>query len=428
MIELVAIFAGFLILLAAGMPVPFSILVTGMVYLFSYSGWGAFDGLGLISWASLDNFILTAIPFFILMAELLQASGLTARAYRGLVVFTSRIPGRLLQANIAGCALFAAVSGSSIVTAASIGSVALPELLKRNYDRKLSVGSIAAGGTLGILVPPSIVMIIYSSFTETSIVKLFMAGVVPGILLTLMFMIYIAVHAVIDPKVVGDRSSAVAQGGLLKAAGEVLPLLVLIVLTMGSMYLGIVTPTEAAAIGCGLAIAASLIWGSLRWRDFFDCIARAVLITGNILFIVYAAYVFSHAMSLAGEGEKLTQFIVDLNLNRTEFLFALTVLYSILGCLVESVGMIVVTVPLLYPILPHFGMDPIWFGVVVAIFIELGQVTPPIGINLFVIQSIWKGKLSEIAVGTIPFHVLMLLLLILLMIWPEIALWLPSHM
>ena len=271
-------------------------------------------------------------------------------------------------------------------------------------------------------------LIIYSTFTETSIAKLFVAGIVPGILLALMFMIYIAIHALLVPGIVGKREAAPTAPNRWKAVGDVCPLLTLIVATLGSIYMGLVTPTEAAAVGCCLAIGLSVVWGDLRWTTFRGALGHTVTISGNILFIVYAAYVFSHAMSIAGIGEKVTNFVIGLHLNRTEFLVALVILFTVLGCLVESIGMIVVTVPLLYPILPQYGIDPIWFGIAVAMFIELGQISPPIGINLFVIQSIWSGKLSDVVLGTIPFHLIMLVLLLLLMIWPEIALWLPSRM
>jgi tripartite ATP-independent transporter DctM subunit len=197
---------------------------------------------------------------------------------------------------------------------------------------------------------------------------------------------------------------------------------------MGSLYFGWVTPTEAAAVGCLLAFFVSAIWGRLRWQELRTAVISAVMISGNILLIVYTAFVFSYAISVAGVGESLTSWMVGLKLSRLEFFFALFILYTILGCLVESLGMIVITVPLLYPVLLKYGIDPVWFGIILVLFIELGQISPPIGINLFVIQSIWDGKLSDIVWGTIPFHLLMFVLLVALVFWPEIALWLPNHM
>ncbi len=319
-VELVFILAVFLALLCVGMTIPFAILVPSVLYLLTHAGLAGLKGLGLVSWGSMDSFTLSAIPLFILMAEILQESKLSMRVYRGLSTLVAWMPGGLLQTNIAGCAIFAAISGSSVVTAASIGRVALPELQRRNYSPRLSAGSLAAGGTLGILIPPSIAMIVYGTFTETSVAKLFMAGVMPGLLLTSMFMCYIAVHAWLRPEVSPVVRRKHSTREILSALLDVIPFV--------------------------------------------------VLITGT------------------GVGEQITQFLVGLKLSRLEFFGALFILYTVLGCLVESLGMIVVTVPLLYPVLLQYGVDPIWFGVILVLFIEMGQISPPIGINLFVIQSI----------------------------------------
>jgi tripartite ATP-independent transporter DctM subunit len=428
LIQIAVVFAGFLVLLAAGMAIPLAILVPGVVYLLLQGGLPALKGLGLVSWGSMSSFTLTAIPLFILMAEILQRSGLSQRVYRGLSGLVAPLPGGLLQTNVAGCAVFAAINGSSVATAVTIGKVALPQLLKRGYSPALSAGSLAAGGTLGILIPPSLAMIVYGAFTETSVAKLFMAGVVPGVVLTALFMTYIAVHALVRPQDAprerGFRSVAEAARGVV----DLLPFVVLIAGILGGLYTGLVTPTEAAALGCLLSIVVSMIWGDLSWKIFRDSLRYSIPVIGNILFIIYAAYVFSYAISLGGIGVRLTEFIVGLGLNKYEFFLALFLLYTVLGCLVESFGMIVLTVPLLNPVLHSYGIDPIWFGIILVLFIELGQISPPIGINLFVIQSIWKGKLSDVILGTIPFHLLMFVLLGLLVFFPDLALWLPAHM
>ena len=427
-LQLAMVFAVFLGLLMAGMQVPFAISVPALLYLVMHGGVDALRGLGLISWGSTNSFTLTSIPLFILMAELLQRSGLSDRIYRGLAKLVSPLPGGLLQTNIAGCALFSAISGSSVATAAAIGTPALPQLAARNYDRRLSAGSLAAGGTLGILIPPSIAMIVYGAFTETSIAKLFMAGVVPGLLLTAMFMGYIAVHSWMRPSIAPREPAPRGLGELTRAIVDLLPFALLIGGTMGSIYLGFVTPTEAAAVGCVLAYVIACVWGSMPWSNVRAALRSTVLICGNILFIVYAAFIFSYAISLGGVGEALTNWIITLDLSRTQFFLALVVLYTVLGCLVESLGMIVITVPLLYPVLLKYDLDPVWFGVMLVLFIEMGQISPPLGINLFVIQSIWDGKLADVVVGTIPFHLLMLVLVGMLAVWPEIALWLPEQM
>lgn len=425
-IELVFILVVFVALLCFGMTIPFAITVPSVLYLVMHAGLPGLKGLGLVTWGSMNSFTLTAIPLFILMAEILQESQLSLRVYRGLSKLVAWMPGGLLQTNIAGCAIFSAISGSSVVTAASIGRVALPELARRNYSPRLSAGSLAAGGTLGILIPPSIAMIVYGTFTETSVAKLFMAGVVPGLLLTAMFMAYIAAHALLDPTVGPKEQGARNIGELLAAVVDVFPFVVLIGGTIGSIYTGLVTPTEAAAVGCMLATIIAKIWGESDFGVFKRALQSTTRVCGNILFIVYAAFLFSYAISYAGVGEQITEFLIGLKLSKMAFFVALFVLYTVLGCLVESLGMIVVTVPLLYPVLLQYGIDPIWFGVILVVFIEMGQISPPIGINLFVIQGIWKGKLSDVVMGTIPFHLIMFVLLLLLVIFPDIALWLPS--
>jgi len=426
-LQLIGSFGIFLALLAAGMAVPFAIAVPGVIYLLMQNGLTALKGIGLITWGSMYSFTLTAIPLFVLMAELMQRSGLSFRIYRGLAKMVSRLPGGLLQTNIVGCALFASISGSSVATAASIGGVALPQLVARNYDRRLSAGSLAAGGTLGILLPPSIAMIIYGSFTETSVAKLFMAGVVPGIMLTLMFMAYIAVRSFWGgavPKDTGDDSGQT----VLMALADIVPFALLILGIMGSIYAGWATPTEAASGGCLFALILCLVWGNLTWRQFVDAMHRTVQICGNLMFIIYSAYIYAYAIGVAGVGESVTAWLVGLHLSHFQFFGALFVLYTVLGCLVESIGMIVITVPLLYPVLGNYGIDPIWFGVILVMYVELGQISPPIGINLFVIQSIWDGELSDVVMGTIPFHIIMFVLLALLTVFPQLALWLPGQM
>ena len=425
-LQLAGSFGIFLLLLAAGMAVPFAIAVPGIIYLLMQNGLIALKGIGLVTWGSMDSFTLTAIPLFVLMAELMQRSGLSFRIYRGLAKMVSRLPGGLLQTNIVGCALFASISGSSVATAASIGGVALPQLVQRNYNRRLSAGSLAAGGTLGILLPPSIAMIIYGSFTDTSVAKLFMAGVVPGAMLTLMFMVYIGVRSLWSGAV--PREPQGEGPNLLAAIADVVPFVLLIGAIMGSIYAGWATPTEAASGGCLFSLILCLIWGDLTWKHLTEALHRTVQICGNLLFIIYAAYVYAYAIGVAGVGESVTAWLIGLHLSHFQFFGALFVLYTVLGCLVESIGMIVITVPLLYPILGSYGIDPIWFGVILVMYVELGQISPPIGINLFVIQSIWDGELSDVVMGTIPFHIIMFMLLLLLTIFPSLALWLPGQM
>ncbi len=420
-------FALFLGLLTAGMAVPFAIAVPAVFYLLLQGGLPTLNSLGLVSWGSMNSFTLTCVPLFMLMAEILRVSGLSSRIYSGLAKLVAKLPGGLLQTNIAGCAVFASVSGSSIATAASIGGVALPQLIRRNYNRSLAAGSLAAGGTLGILLPPSFGMIVYGTFTETSVPKLFMAGVVPGLIMTVFFMSYIGVHAKLWPHVAPREPGVRSLAEFVRALGDVLPFALLITGTLGGIYAGLVTTTEGATIGCLLAMVLGAVWGDLTWSGIVEAMHNTVKFSGNILFIIFVAYIFSYAISFAGIGEAVTSFIVGLHLSRLEFFFALFVLYTVLGCLIESIGMIVITVPLIFPVLPSYGIDPIMFGVILVLFVELGQISPPIGINLFVIQSIWDGKLSQVVTGTIPFHLIMFVVLALVVLWPELALWLPGR-
>jgi len=427
-LQIIATFVLFLVLLTCGMAVPFAIAVPAIFYLLLQGGLPSLNSLGLVSWGSMNSFVLTCVPLFMLMAEILRVSGLSGRIYRGLSKLVSKLPGGLLQTNIAGCAVFASVSGSSIATAASIGGVALPQLIQRKYDRPLAAGSLAAGGTLGILLPPSFGMIVYGTFTETSVPKLFMAGVVPGLIMTLFFMLYIGAHATLFPNVAPREAGPRSLHEFIAALADVLPFAVLIAGTLGGIYAGWVTTTEGATIGCSLAIILGLLSGGLTFGRLVEAMHNTIKFSGNILLIIFTAYVFSYAISFAGIGEKVTSFIVGLHLSRLEFFFALFLLYTVLGCLIESLGMIVITVPLIFPVLPSYGIDPLLFGVVLVLFVELGQISPPIGINLFVIQSIWDGKLSEVILGTIPFHLTMFVVLALVILWPDLALWLPHHL
>src|ERR1700733_8257049 len=245
--------------------------------------------------------------------------------------------------------------------------------------------------------------------------------------MTVLFMTYIGIHATLAPHVAPREPGLRSLGELVRALGDVLPFALLITGTLGGIYAGLVTTTEGATIGCILAIILGALWGDLRLAGLIEAMHNTVKFSGNILFIIFVAYIFSYAISFAGIGETVTQFIVGLKLSRLEFFVALFVLYTVLGCLIESIGMIVITVPLIFPVLPSYGIDPIMYGVILVLFVELGQISPPIGINLFVIQSIWDGRLSQVVAGTIPFHLIMFVVLALVVLWPELALWLPGR-
>jgi len=427
-VQFCVVLVAFLALLLSGMWIPFAVSISAVLYIYLASGWDGFGGIGLAAWGSVNSFTLTAIPLFILMAELMMESGLTMRVYRGLSYLVRWLPGGLLQTNVAGCAVFAAISGSSVATAVAIGSVALPQLEQRGYSRGLAAGTVAAGGTLGILIPPSIAMIIYGTFTDTSISKLFMAGVLPGLALVLIFMLYVAIRCKVNPAL-APRETLDAPPPAAQIIADLVPFGLLIFGVMGSLYAGIVTPTEAAAVGACLAAVISRIWGQLTWQAFRRSLRKTVQASGAILFIVFAAYLFSYAIAMVGVTDELTHMLRAWNLSTLELLLAIVVLYTILGFVMDSIGIMVITVPILHPILTSYGIDPIWFGVLMVILIELGQIHPPVGLNLFVVKSVSpKASFGEITLGILPFCGLLYLLMVIMVAVPQLALWLPSSM
>jgi len=373
----------------------------------------------------MNSSTLSAIPLFILMADILLRAGVSDHFYNGLSVLVRRLPGGLLQTNIAGCALFSAISGSSVATAASIAVVAVPKQRQEGYDHSMTAGSLAAGGTLGILIPPSIPMIIYSSFAEVSVTDLFAASMLPGIALTLIFMCYIGAMAVIRPSIAPSmRRDTDRIRDYFVALRLILPLLLLMTVVLGTIYTGVATPTESAALGTigSLIIAAGA--RRLTIRVFHDALISTIKVSAAVLFITMAAFVFAYGMEKGGVGRLLTEWVASLDLSKATFLLVLLVGYAILGCVVDSIGMIVLTVPLLVPILNNMGIDLLWFGVALVVVVELGQITPPLGVNLFVIESIARRGLLEVIRGTAPYYFLIVAFLVLLAIFPEMCTWL----
>ena len=421
-IPLLLLFVG---LLVSGMWIPFAVGIAALAYLLHAGGVPSLTSLGLVSWGSMNSFTLTAIPLFILMAEILLESGLSQRIFRGLSQVVRFLPGGLLQTNIAGCAVFAAVSGSSVACAASIGTVSVPQLRQRGYDMSLASGTLAAGGTLGILIPPSIAMIVYGTFAETSIAKLFLAGIVPGLILTGLFMLYVGIRAVLNPSLAPKDNSGTTTAWL-AVVNDVMPFGVMIILLMGSLYSGIVTPTEAAALGCCIAWLVSKIWGEMSFSTLRRAIRKSVIATGSILFVVYAAFLFSYAIGLAGIAKEISEGVTQAGISKEMFLLFVVLALTILGCFVDSMGMMVITVPILLPSLHVYNIDPIWFGILIVLLVELGQVTPPMGMNLFVIKNISGESLSSVIRGTMPFWGLYLFLMVLIYFFPQIVLWLPG--
>ena len=424
-----ALFCGVLLaLLLGGMWVPFAIGVAGLFAIYLSDGFIGLHALGLVSWGTVNSFTLTAIPLFILMAEILQQGGVSHRFYQGLTVLVRGLPGGLMQTNVAGCALFAAISGSSVATAAAIGTVALPHLEQRKYDRRMAAGSLAAGGTLGILIPPSIPLIIYGTFTEVSIAKLFMAGFVPGFLLAFLFMLYIGIVSLLRPAVAPRESGSATRAEKFTAFLHLIPFIVLMVAVLGSIYAGLATPTEGAGVGCTISVIVALIWGRFGFAELHAAMIKAIRVSCTIILIVLMAFVFSYAVENAGISAKLTALLLGLGLSKYAFLAVVIVMYCILGCLMDSIAMIVLTIPLLFSSIVAFGFDPVWFGVILVLLLEVGMLTPPFGINLFVIQSISKWPLGDVVRGAWPYWIIILAYVGLLTAFPRIVTWLPAQM
>jgi C4-dicarboxylate transporter DctM subunit len=427
MMEGILIFGLLVGLIVGGMWVQFAVAGAGLTYLWLIKGFAGWKALGIVSWGSANSFTLAAIPLFILMAEILLGSGLSSRLYNGVSPFVRRLPGGLLHTNIAGSGIFAAISGGSAPTAAAMSTVALPELSARGYNIRLVSGSLAAGGTLGILIPPSITMIIYSTFTETSIAQLFSAGMLPGILLAAFYMGLIMIRCTMNPNLTPVDKSKITFKELTTAGLNVLPFLMLIFIVLGSIYGGIATPTEAGAIGVLGAMLVAGLYKRLSISLLRNALTRTIKMSGNILFIVFTSMIFAYATALSGAGETLVNYLQDANVSRFVFLIIVMVIFAILGCFMEGLGMIAIIVPVIFPALISLDINLIWFGVFVVILVELGQLTPPLGVILFVVASSSKKvKVEDVVMGTLPFFIVIVGFLFLLMAFPEIALYLPS--
>ncbi len=414
-----------------GQWIAFALGTTGSLLLFLSKGTLGLSVISSIAWNNANSYILIAIPLFLLMGEIILHSGAGGHFYTGMVALMGRSRGSLLHANTLCCAVFSAVSGSSVATAATIGTVAIPEMLKRGYQPKIVFGSLAAGGTLGILIPPSIVMVLYGALVQESVSKLFMAGVVPGLLLAGIFLLYGVLRVYFDPKLVpgpeANSSSGQPGVGRVEAIIHVVPIVTLLALVLGSIYAGVATPTEAAAVGAAGALLLATYYRTLTRKVFADSVMATVRTTCMISMIIIGAQILSTALTLSGLGREITGWVLNLGLSKWAFLACLVVLYAVLGCFVDGISMIYITLPVLFPAITAMGFDPIWFGVFLTVLIELGQITPPVGLNLFTIHAISEGhSFAEVVAGSTPYVMLILLMLLLLAIWPELATWLPA--
>lgn len=422
---LVVMFASLL----AGHWIALALGTVGVLVMFLSKGWLGLSSISSIVWNTTNSYLLIAIPLFQLMGEIILRTGVSQHFYRGMGALLERFPGGLFHANIGACALFGASAGSSVSTAATIGTVAIPELLKRGYDRKLTYGSIAAGGTLGILIPPSIPMILYGALVDESIARIFVAGIIPGLLLSALFSAYIFARVVVDPSLAPSVSAAVERRSKLVEVLHVVPISVLLVIVLGAIYAGYATPTESAALGVVGALILVRMYGQITYEAMQAAVMSSIRTACMVMLIVISAQVLSAALTYSGISRGLSEAIFNLGLSKWGFFAALVLLYIVLGCFVEGIAMIYITLPILYPVIRKFGFDPIWFGVVLVVLIEVGQIHPPLGINLFTIQSIARdANFGEIVFGALPFVAIILSMVLILAIFPGLATWLPSFL
>ena len=424
LVVLVVIMFTFLI---PGVWIAISLGITGLLGIILAGQMKMIKSISNISWNTTNDFILTAIPLFLFMGEIILASGISTKFYTSIAKWLKPVPGGLLHSNIIASSLFSAISGSSVATAAGIGSAAIPEMKKRGYRKELIYGSIASGGTLGILIPPSIVLILYGSITEESVIRLFSAAVIPGIVLTLLFIMYtLSVTLIKKNRVKDDFSTDIT---FLESLKGILPLVALMVIILGSLYTGKITPTESAAVGSFLSLVIGRYLGHLNVKKIVQAAKNAIKTTTMIVFIMIGAQIFSFAIVSSGINRELTTWVADMGFSPLGLLLVVCLIYIILGCVMDGPSMMLLTIPLIFPLIVQAGYDPIWFGVVLVILIELGQITPPMGLNLFVIQSIDpESKISEVVKGAIPYVFIMLVMVGILIAFPDLALWLPSTM
>ncbi len=419
---------GLLVLLALSIPVGIVLFLLAFGIDTFFSPFPLMRGLGQVVWSSSNSATLIAIPFFVLLGEILVRSGIAKRTYAALDAWVSWLPGGLIHANIATATLFSATSGSSVATAATVASVAMPQAERLGYDPRLFSGAIAAGGTLGIMIPPSINLIVYGFLTETSIPKLFLAGLIPGLLLALLFMAVTALICSVRPTLGGPGIPA-DWSRRLSGLKDLVPLLGLFGAIVGSIYAGWATPTEAAAVGVAMAFLIALLQRALSFRMILDSLRGTVRTTAMIMLVVIGAYVLNFVLTAAGVSSALQNFLQGLGLGPLETLLVIILMYIVLGFFIETLSLMVATIPIVVPIIVQLGYDPLWFGILMIMLVEMALITPPVGLNLYVVQAARdSGSFSDVMIGVIPYAIAMLVMAALLVIFPAIALYLPTHL
>lgn len=404
--------------------------LTGLIILHFFAEGATSLALNAV-WNVLNEFTLSAIPLFIIMGEILLESGVSQKIYGSLSGVFRHIPGGLLHTNIAVCTVFGAISGSSLATAAAVGSVAYPEMSKRNYNEPMVVGSLAGGGTLGLLIPPSLSLLIYGALTETSIGKLFMGGILPGILMAILFMLYIFIRCTINPKLWNsDTNNEEVLNSSIVDFLKIWPIGFLIFAVMGSIVLGIATPTEAAGVGVISSLLLGLFWGDLSKDKIFKCFYNSAITYGSIGFVVVGAVILAQSISILGIPQELIETIQNMGMSKYYVLSLIVLIYLILGCLFDGLSLMVMTLPIVFPLMTNLGFDPVWLGVIITIMIEIGQITPPVGLNLSVLVAVTDNKvgLGETAIATSPYWILLLFGILIVTIFPSIILYIPNNL
>jgi C4-dicarboxylate transporter, DctM subunit len=415
-----------LALLALSLPVGVVLFLLGIGVDQFYTTFPLLRGLGQVVWSSSDSGLLIAIPFFVLLGEILVRAGIAERTYRALDSWFSWLPGGLIHANIGTATMFSATSGSSVATAATVATVAMPQAEKLGYDQRLFAGAIAAGGTLGIMIPPSINLIIYGFLTETSIPRLFLAGLVPGLMLALGFMVITAILCKLYPSLGGPSRSA-SWAERISGLRHLVPLLLLFAVVIGSIYAGWATPTESAAIGVAMAVGIALVNGGLSVPAMIEALLGTVKTTAMVMFVIVGAYFLNYTLAAAGLGRELTFMLENLGLGPYGTLMVIVALYIVLGFFIETMALMIATIPIVVPIVIGIGFDPIWFGILLIVLVEMALITPPVGLNLYVVQAArTRGKFTDVMVGALPYVAGMLLMVIALILFPQIALFLPG--
>jgi len=417
-----------LLLLGLGVWIGLALIGVAFVAMLTGSNRMPGDAMATTIFGSLSSWTLTSLPLFIWMGEILFRSKISDLMFKGLAPWLGPLPGRLMQVNVAGSAIFAAISGSSAATCATIGKITIPELQKRNYPEQMIIGSLAGAGTLGLLIPPSIIMIVYAVTADVSINQLFIAGVVPGLSLALLFMAYVGAWSIFNRDRIPPNDLRMSLLEKIRLSKGILPAVFLIVAVLGSIYGGFATATESAAVGVLGALVLAIAYGGFGWRTFFETIMGAMKTTTMIMLILAGSSFLTIAMGFTGIPRDLATWVGSLGLSQWQLLFVLTLVFIALGCVLDGISMVVLTMAVLLPVVKTAGLDLIWFGIYLVLVVEMAQITPPVGFNLFVLQNLTRKDIGYVAKASLPFFLILVLLLVLIYQFPAIVNWLPAQM